>query len=96
MGRESISSSIVPAKNRPSGETLPSLNRVPGTRSGPATNSSRPVSRSSRWKPSSRATTAPPDSRSPNDPMRLGIGQVRVAPMSGSSRCRAGARMSTQ
>ena len=96
MGRESISSSIVPAKNRPSGDTLPSLNRVPGTRSGPATNSSRPESRSSRWNPSSRATTAPPDSRSPNDPMRLGIGQLRVAPVSGSSRCSAGARMSTQ
>ena len=36
IGRASCSSSIVPAKNRPSGDTLPSLNRVPGTRSGPA------------------------------------------------------------
>ena len=35
IGRDNDSSSIVPAKNRPSGETLPSLNRVPGTRSGP-------------------------------------------------------------
>ena len=96
MGRDSCSSSIVPAKKRPSGDTLPSLKRVPGTRSGPATNSSRPLSRSSRWKPSSSATTAPPDDRSPKEPMRLGIGHVRVRPVPGSSRCRAGARMSTQ
>src|SRR3954469_4023114 len=96
IGRQSWASSIVPAKNRPSGETLPSLKRVPGTGSGPPMNSNSPVSRSSSEKPSSSATTAPPDSRSPNEPMRLGIGQLRSSPVSGSSRCRAGARMSTQ
>ena len=32
---------MVPAQNRPSGETLPSLNRVPGTCSGPVRNGHR-------------------------------------------------------
>ena len=96
IGRDSCSSSIVPAQNRPSGETLPSLNRVPGTCSGPVKNVSAPVSKSSRWNPSTRATTAPPVSRSAKDPTRDGIGQLRFSPVAGSSRCMAGARMSIQ
>src|SRR6476659_3678456 len=96
MGRDNSSSSIVPAQNRPSGETLPSLNRVPGTCSGPVKNRTSPVSKSSRWNPSTRATIAPRVSRSAKDPTRDGSGQLRFSPVAGSSRCMAGARMSIQ
>src|SRR6266568_4245033 len=63
---------------------------------GAARNDSPPASKSRRWKPSASATTAPPRSRSPNEPIRRGIGQLRVPPVARSSRCSAGARMSTQ
>ena len=77
MGRDNCSSSMVPAQNRPSGDTFPSLNRVPGTWSGPVRKVTSPVSKSSRWNPSTRASTAPPVSRSANDPTRDGNDQVR-------------------
>ena len=96
-GRDRLASSIVPAQNRPSGDTLPSLKRVPGSMcSGAVTNVSAPVPKSNRCNPSARATTAPPEARSPNEPIRCGIGQPTSAPVAGSNRCSAGSRMSTQ
>ena len=78
---------MVPAQNRPSGATLPSLNRVPGIEwSGAARNVAVPVSKSNRWNPSRNATTAPPDSRSPNEPIVSGMIQFRFSPVAGSRR----------
>ena len=88
IGRASCSSSIVPGEEPAvRATTLPSLNRVPGTRSGPVRKVSAPVSKSSRWKPSTSATTAPPPSRSAERPdprrhrPRAGGARARVEPV---------------
>src|SRR5215471_16801561 len=87
---------MVPARNRPAGSGLPSLNLAGGPGcSTTATWSSRCHPGSSRAKPSSTARTRPPPWRSPADPTGLPTPNTSSPPVAGSNRCTSPGRMSS-